>query len=259
MPRLFINDKTNIKNQVLRLKSEEYNYLKNVLRLKPGDELELVIAAKNILTVQIITISRETLNYKKIAENPVLANNLPYLTLTQCLPKQDKFAEILKKCTEIGVADFIPLISERTVPQFTESKSNHKIERWQNVLFSAAGQSRQNAVPKLWPIQNSLKEFLAWPQLKDYQLKLAFWEEKEIYLLKPMLRNWCSKNLIGLKKINDIKICIFIGPEGGLTHKEIGLLNQSGFHAVSLGPTVLRVENAGLVAAANVLYEFSHC
>jgi 16S rRNA (uracil1498-N3)-methyltransferase len=247
MIRLFVNKKE-VDDKSVAINQEQFHYLVNVLRVKSKTLLDLVIDQKINRVIEVKEINSEKILYNLVTEEELIVGCYPKLILVQCLPKQDKFSDILKKCTEVGVDSFIPIISSRTVPVIDTKAQKNKLSRWERILESAAAQSKRNKIPALYPIM-TIASFIKWNDLihPDFGLKLVFWEEETEDALKKVLK------ATDLSKINNI--ILFIGPEGGLSKAEVANLKKAGFLSVSLGQTILRVENAGFAAAANTLYE----
>ena len=247
MIRLFVNKKE-VDDKSVAINQEQFHYLVNVLRVKSKTLLDLVIDQKINRVIEVKEINSEKILYNLVTEEELIVGCYPKLILVQCLPKQDKFSDILKKCTEVGVDSFIPIISSRTVPVIDTKAQKNKLSRWERILESAAAQSKRNKIPALYPIM-TIASFIKWNDLihTDFGLKLVFWEEETEDALKKVLK------ATDLSKINNI--ILFIGPEGGLSKAEVANLKKAGFLSVSLGQTILRVENAGFAAAANTLYE----
>ena len=132
----------------------------------------------------------------------------------------------LEKATEIGIASFYPLISDRT------ERTHFKKERWEHILVSAMLQSQQSFKPILHdPI--AFKSLIQKP--RSGQMLLAHCEPGEKKALQSVDRS--------------VNTLLFIGPEGDFTPDEIMLATESGATMISLGNTRLRTETAGIAAA----------
>jgi 16S rRNA (uracil1498-N3)-methyltransferase len=245
MIRLFKSNKELTKDSVT-LTEPEYHHLCRVLRIKKNEIIEIVIDEKQLLIAKITHIDSNSISFSHETKKEITKPNRPKITLAQSLPKQDKFSAILRMCTELDIDNFIPIISERVIGEFSDAKINKRMIRWQNILFSACMQSRRSAIPHLQkPL--SLESFFSENESNNYDLRLACWEvERKITLKNILARHNSPKNIV-----------LFIGPEGGYSEKEIKLLSESGCQSVSLGETVLKVEHAGFLACANVKYHYS--
>jgi 16S rRNA (uracil1498-N3)-methyltransferase len=162
------------------------------------------------------------------------------LTLLVGLTQRDKFEWVLQKCTEIGATAFTPVITSRSLVQDIRS-AEQKISRWQSILKEAAEQSGRGVIPILNPPVLYLQ---ALEQLRGQELGMIAYEGENKEPLKKAIKKFSGKNL-----------GIMIGPEGGLSMEEIQRAKQSGLITVSLGPRILRMETAAVVAAALILHD----
>jgi len=225
--RLFYPDlsKTSVK-----IKGEELNYLKNVLRAREGDEVSLFDGKGRIARARVSLIGKNeiTLYIKEISESrtesPLKA------TLLQGILKAQKMDLVVQKATELGVFKLQPLITERT-----EVRETRKVERWRKIAAEAARQCGRAVVPEIGePVL--LEEFLAAYDNPG----IIFWEQSG-----ESLRNFHLKGN---------EIALLIGPEGGLTDDEVAFALHKKFFRATLGPRILRAETAAVVAVALVQF-----
>ena len=241
MHRFFIQAE-NIKRNTARISGSDINHIKNVLRLNPGDDLELFDGTGNVYAAKIKKIDKkevvcEIASYRESKSEPHVQ-----VTIIQCLPKGPKINLIIQKLTEIGVYKIIPAISERSIPNLSEEKMEKKVLRWQRIAKEASEQSARGIVPhvmEIKPFEKALEE------TKNAGLKLIPWEMEDKRTLKEILK----KN----KKVESISIAI--GPEGGFSKEETEKAEKAGFIPISLGKRILRTETAGIVVLADILYE----
>lgn len=231
MQRYFIKEK---QSENFILYDSDLHHIKNVMRNKIGDEIEIVHEEK-IYLCQITHLEPLTLNViKEYKEDRKLDINL---TIAISLVTEQKFDMILQKLTELGVSTIIPLKTERSIVKLDEKKIEKKLNRWENICKEASEQSHRTKVPKIGPIM-SLKE------LKNIESNL-----KLICSLQQNTRpldNYLTKN---------IKDVLFvIGPEGGLSQNEEEYLLENSFLPTTLGKRVLRVETAAIYVASIINY-----
>ena len=232
---------SHIKKKEIILTKEELHHLKTVTRTKVGDHIEVVFDKDTVKKVKVEKIEKETLYFSIVKTYHIKKQTTPKITLIQCLPKQDKFDEILKKCTELNVDHFVPVTSNRTISK--PKDDNKKYQRWQKTLLNACMQTKRTESPTLSPIM-SLKEA---SEKIESDLKIVCWEEATQTHLKTILTN----NPIATH------IQIVIGPEGGLTKEEIKVLEKNGFIIAKIADTILRVENAAFLVAGNIHYHYT--
>jgi 16S rRNA (uracil1498-N3)-methyltransferase len=216
----------------------DMHHIKDVLRMKTGDTLELLDGTGNIYNSKISEIKKDQIVCEIVSRRTEESEPLVKVTIAQCLPKGKKMDLIMQKCTELGAHKFIPTLSERSIAK------GEKLERWRKIVKEAAEQSARAIIPQI----SALTNFEDVLKLKDdYDLAIIPWELEKDTALKSILRS----NL----QPPDSKILIVIGPEGGFSHEEILLAQKAGFTSVSLGKRILRTETAAIVLLANIMYE----
>ena len=131
---------------------------------------------------------------------------------------------------------------ERIVVKLDEKTASKKIERWQKIAEVAAKQSMRDIIPEIGNIVK-LKDITK----QDYDVVLVAYENEEKNMLKQELKKLQGKDRY--------KIALVIGPEGGISEKEIEILKNMGTSFVSLGKRILRTETAGIVMSGNIMYE----
>ena len=237
MHRFFIPQEK-ISHEQFRIDGSDVNHIKNVLRLKAGDKIELFDRSQNIYHCEISEIRFDSVRGKIISKEKGSAESELDLTLAQSLPKGKKMDLIVKMATELGVKQIIPVISERAVPKI-EEKEDKKLAHWQTVAKEAAEQSGRSFVPKIAPLTDIVKL-----DAGRYDLALMPWEGEETHSLKSVLKDATTK-----------KIIVLIGPEGGFSQAEAEQARRNGFKLVSIGKRILRCETAAVAALAQVFYE----
>jgi 16S rRNA (uracil1498-N3)-methyltransferase len=149
------------------------------------------------------------------------------------LKSPQRFDFFLEKATELGISAIIPMVTHRTVSQPSNEKIEGKLTRWNNILLSAARQSKRYYLPRLHLPQT----FSEAVRLEGYDVKLIPYESTE----KPPVYAPSGR-----------KILFMIGPEGGFTTGEIDEAKAGGFSEISLGKTTLRAETAAIFTVAMV-------
>ena len=245
MPKFFVKDNQISENKIT-ITGQDINHIRNVLRMKTGEELQICNeeTGKNYLC-KITENRKEVINCiieKEILESTESNINI---SLFQGLPKFDKMELIIQKNTEIGVKKIFPVKMERTVVKLDEKSTDKKIERWKKIAEIASKQSMRDIIPEVSNIMNI--EILK-KMVPEYDVILVAYENEKDNTLKKELEALEKK-----KKINNIGI--LIGPEGGISEKEIDELKKANCKFVSLGKRILRTETAGLVMASNIFYE----
>jgi 16S rRNA (uracil1498-N3)-methyltransferase len=241
MHRFFVN-KENIKKDIILVTGDDVKHIKNVLRLKSGDTIELCDGESNDYIVSITEISKNYVKcnivekYKSKSEPPI------EVLLYQGLPKSAKMDLIVQKVVELGVTEIVPVITERTVVKINEdSKEKKKLERWQKISLEAAKQSKRGMIPRIHNII-SFDEMIE--ILKTENNILVPYENETKLSIKE-----------ALKEYKNGKVNIVIGPEGGFEESEIIKLKDINANIITLGPRILRTETAGFTTVGIVMYE----
>jgi 16S rRNA (uracil1498-N3)-methyltransferase len=234
MPHFFV-DPSNIKGDRFSVEGRDFHYLINVRRFKAGDAISIFDGTGSVFSVVIDTIGEDALEGRVLArENPGPSG--PRLRLLTAVPKGDRFDWLVEKTAELGVAEIVPLITERSV---IKDVSENKLERWERLSKAA---SQQSGRPDIMPIAVPMKLKDAFAMQKDSGISVIPWESESSVSLQAVLNSVSAGR-------DKFLINVFIGPEGGFSHKEIELASSFGIKPVTLGKRILRVETAGLAAS----------
>ena len=227
--------------QEMQITGQDAHHIMDVLRMGPGDRLQIV-ADDGISFVGEITAT-DTNTVAVIAREILRESHEPdvRISLLQGLAKGEKMELIIQKAVEIGVADIFPLAMDHSVVVLDHSKAGKKTERWQKIAEAAAKQSKRDIIPAVHGVMK-LPQVL---QKEKWDLLLIAYESENQISLKEVLQAHKDARNIG----------VIIGPEGGLSNEEVKAAQEAGGIAVSLGRRILRTETAGLVAATAILYE----
>lgn len=233
-----------IVDKEITITGKDVNHIKNVLRMKPGEEISVSTTESS---AEYRCIVRELTNdavYCDLAFIKEEGNELPSkIYLFQGLPKSDKMELIIQKAVELGAYEIIPVEMKRCVMKLEPKKAPQKVQRWNGISEAAAKQSKRTIIPEV-TMPMSFKE--AVKKAAECDLKLVPYEMADgmphtrdiIHNLKP-----------------GESIAIFIGPEGGFDLSEIELAKESGFEIITLGKRILRTETAGMVVLSLIMME----
>ena len=225
---------------------EDVNHIVNVLRLKPLEQIILCNKdTEKSYIAQIIKISKESITCQIKEEIIETTESNVSADLFQGLPKADKMEYIIQKATELGIKNIFPVSMERCIVKLDAKTENKKIERWQKIAEVAAKQSKRDSIPTIKNVIN-IKNICN--EVQKYDIIVVAYENEEKTTLKETLKN--------LNKEKQLKIGIIVGPEGGLSDKEVEMLKEDGAKSVTLGKRILRTETASLVILSNIIYEF---
>jgi 16S rRNA (uracil1498-N3)-methyltransferase len=231
------------------------HHIQTVLRLAPGDYIVVLDNSGWEREVEIVEVGREQVVGRVVSKTLVASEPRTKLSLYQSVLKGSHFELVLQKGTELGIVEFVPLISQRCVIAGLDDV-NKKMSRWQRIVQEAAEQSKRGRLPHL---QSAMLFSQACERAKRTGgLSLMPWEEEKRVNLKLVFGEG-KKQAKGKKALSfpsrPFSISLFIGPEGGFTFEEVTLAQRYGIVPITLGPRILRAETAGLVTAAAILYE----
>ncbi|MBM3137200.1 MAG: 16S rRNA (uracil(1498)-N(3))-methyltransferase [Chloroflexi bacterium] len=231
----------NFSEQTVVLPSNVQDQIIKVLRLGAGDWVELLDNRGGAVLAALERDASGGLIARVLEVVPVNTEPQTFLTLYFGLTQREKLEWILQKGTEIGVCAFQPFVSKRTLVRDRDSALK-KRERWEGILREAAEQSGRGRIPELrdpLDLTRSVEQ-----SLKQNDLTLACWVHEKQQGLDEVLS---GKEIAG--------IGLFTGPEGGFAPEEAEMMLTLGVQMVSLGPRVLRMETAAILAPALVLYQ----
>lgn len=221
----------------------DVNHIRNVLRMKPGEEIAVsngTDGREYRCGIESFTEDEVICSLRFVKEDGV---ELPSrIHLFQGLPKADKMELIVQKAVELGAYEVIPVAARRCVVRLDEKKAASRISRWQGIAEAAAKQSRRGIIPQVHPVMN-MREAVAYARTMEvklipYELAENMGHTKEV--------------LEAVKPGTDI--AVFIGPEGGFEQEEIELAMAAGIEPVTLGRRILRTETAGLTVLSWLMY-----
>lgn len=223
--------------------NEDVKHIRDVLRYNLNDKLDICDENGIKYITQINNMDKDKISLKILEVSSETSEPSINITLFQGLPKSDKLEMIIQKCTELGVSEIVPVITDRVIVKLDEKSASKKLERWNKIAQEAGKQSGRQKIPKVKNI-NNLKNLIE--IISKYDILLLPYECEKENTLKSVLRN-LDKNVKN--------IAIFIGPEGGFSENDLKLLDLPNTKRVTLGPRILRTETAGLATLSMVLYE----
>ena len=211
------------------LSEEESKHCIKVLRKKIGDRVQVVDGYGGFYECEIMQDKPKHCTLKVLSEQKEFRKRDFQLTIAIAPTKNlSRFEWFLEKATEIGIDRIIPIITSRS------ERKRLKEERLERIVLTAMKQSGRAYLPELLP----LTQFTELVKSDNTKLKC--------------IATCDSKNHLKLNYNCADDVCIIVGPEGDFTQEEIILAKENGFKEVSLGPSRLRVETAGIVACHTI-------
>ncbi len=215
-------------------------HLVRVLRLREGDACVLFNGDGSDYDARISSAGKREVAVEVLSARGVENESPLAITLVQGIARGEKMDLILQKATELGVAQVVPVLAERTEVKLDAERSAKRMAHWGSVIVSACEQSGRARVPSL-----SAPSGLA--------------------AVASALRTECMKLTLdpaGEHSLQSLPVppaggvAIAIGPEGGWSPRDREILRAAGFRGLRLGPRVLRTETAGLSAIAALQARF---
>ena len=234
-----------IDGQKVRLTDEDNNHIRNVLRMKAGDEIIVCDGYGKDYHCRLEELSKDRVE-AKILSMSLSYTELPVrIVLFQGMPKKDKMEFIIQKAVELGVAEVIPVNTKRTVVRLEdEKKEQKKLERWQAIAKAAAMQSMRGIVPQIGKVC-SFTEALEYAKQLDAAV-IPYENARGIAQTRKVISELAEKRVRS--------VGIFIGPEGGFSEDEIQKAMEDGILPITLGKRILRTETAGMTVLSLIMY-----
>ncbi|MBF0558700.1 MAG: 16S rRNA (uracil(1498)-N(3))-methyltransferase [Nitrospirae bacterium] len=219
--------------QHVKVPPEKSRYLLSVLRCKKDDAVTVIDGRGGAYEARIVSIMKKDV-YINITGDLVLNAELQVpLVLCQGMLKGEKMDLVIQKATELGVAEIVPLVTERSIV-----KETRKMKRWHAIAEEAAEQCGRAVIPAIRDPE-SLDAILAGKKVNGF----FFRERGGIGL---------SEALGAVDRTQAVHI--FIGPEGGFADDEVRKAEDNGIAGTTLGKRILRSETAAIAATALVQF-----
>jgi 16S rRNA (uracil1498-N3)-methyltransferase len=216
----------------LKLGWEEARHLRDVLRLREGDEVFVFDGEGHEFQCAVAESARDFALLKVVAETePAKPESHLDLTLAIALLKGEKFDLVVQKATELGVKKIIPVASERADVHFREMKdSSKRLARWQRIAVEAAKQSGRACVP-------DVSEVVTFDSLVTDESSARFmFSERDGQPLAEAIHDQNSAQ----------SVLALVGSEGGWSDEEIDKAKKAGWKIITLGGRILRAETAAI-------------
>lgn len=217
------------------LDSRQYHHVVNVLRMGPGDTLEIVNGRGLIIRATITGLEQKRVLCRAEAVERS-RNELPVpITLAVALVKQQPYEWMVEKATELGVARIQPLLTDRVV------RSGLRLERLEKKAIAAMKQAERAILPIIGTPQ-PLRSFLSEPPPEN------------VFVAAQELDKASILDLFTHNQLTDV--VILIGPEGGWSQAELELFAQKDLRSFQLGRRRLRTETAAITALSQLSIVF---
>jgi len=243
--RRFFVETSDLTGSTAVISGSDARHIKTVLRLKPGDEIELFDGTGVVYSARIHSFLPKQVKVDLLGKFPLTTESPVHITVAQAYLKDNKMDTLVRQLTEMGIAAWIPFISERSVPRPDDQRLEGRRQRWQKIAQESMKQCRRGRVPQIGHM-HTFRAVLETAQPSD--LKIIFWESEN----RPL------QSLVEAPQPDSAVRSIFLilGPEGGFAIPEVRQAIACGFQSISLGPRILKAETATVAACALVQYLF---
>ncbi|TAK39341.1 MAG: 16S rRNA (uracil(1498)-N(3))-methyltransferase [Lysobacteraceae bacterium] len=222
----------------LDLPADAANYLVRVLRLDEGDRCVLFNGDGHDYEARLVAAGKRGVEVEVLSAAAVGSESPLRITLLQGIARGEKMDLVLQKATELGVAAFLPVSSERSEVRLDEARAGKRLAHWHGIVASACGQCGRARVPTVAApssLDSALRQLPPGPR----------------FLLDP-----AAADSIATVAAFEGDCVLAVGPEGGWSQRDRGQLAAAGFRGLRLGPRILRTETAGLAAIAALQARF---
>ncbi len=233
MPRFFVTSEGFSENAVT-LKGSDVNHIRTVLRMKPGDRIEVIDPQGFQYEVVLAEVDRDCVRGEILSRIEMETESPVNIWMGQALIKGNAFDLLVRKATELGVHSIGALRTQRCVARLAKEAERYRTQRWQRIAEEASKQCGRSRIPQVNPSVLSLEAFCQ--QSADCDLKLVFWEGENTTRLQDV----SAPDSVS-------SIACLTGPEGGWAAEEISFLKEQEFQTVSLGPRLLKADSVSLI------------
>jgi len=238
----FFTEPGNIADGRIFIDGSHVNHIKNVLRMKPDEELLISDGTGKDYLCRISDISDHEIICSIISEEVCRSEPTVRFYLFQGLPKADKMEMIIQKSVELGVYSIIPVETARSVVKYDDKKKKNRVERWQKISEGAAKQSGRGIIPEVSEITSFKNALKVAAGLDMILIPYEYFKDMK-----------ATREAIGRIKPG-MSVGIFIGPEGGFAGEEVDSAVSAGAERICLGSRILRTETAPLMLLSVLMF-----
>ena len=221
------------------LPREESHHALKVMRISPPDVLTVTDGEGRVARCAAARVEHEML-VAEVLETNERRRPRPEMVVYQGAAKGHKVDDIIERLGELGTSEVWVYESSRSVVKWDRAKLEKLSDRWHAIARSVAKQSRN-------PFLMRAGGGLSWTELlrrvAQEPLAIVLWEDAMLPL-RTALSGPADR------------VALIVGPEGGLSKEEAEQLADAGAQLVSLGPQILRTQNAPVVAVSALLYHY---
>lgn len=245
MLRLHHSDPLRTGEQVI-LSKDSAHHLIHVMRAKVDDTF-IIFNASGEFEANILSVDKKNVSAKITQQRSCQTESPCKITLIQAITRRERMDYSIQKATELGVTCIQPVLSEHCVVKLDAKKAQQRLHHWQGIAQHASEQSGRLLIPEIKPV-------LRWSEAIDQEhdnkdsLKLIF----ALIAARPLADIQLNDTQSNDTQQKTQHISIAVGPVGGFSESEVQLAQAQGFHAIKLGPRILRAETATTAALTAV-------
>lgn len=233
---VFLAPAASLTGDSVRLDGPEGRHAARVRRLAFGERVDVTDGAGSVVECLVSATGPGWLELA-VQRRHVVAPPSQRLVVVQALAKGDRGERAVEAITEVGVDEIVPWAAERSVASWRGDRGTKALGRWRSTAREAAKQSRR-----------------AWlPVVAEPHSTSAVVERLSHAELAVVLHSEAPTPLASVDVPVRGEVVMVVGPEGGITDRELTAFREAGGTAYRLGPTVLRTSTAGVAAAAVLL------
>jgi 16S rRNA (uracil1498-N3)-methyltransferase len=219
----------------VRLDGAEGRHAARVRRLAPGEPVRVADGLGGLADCVVESVERDALVLAVTRRRSVPEPD-PALVVVQAPPKGERGELAVELLTELGADEIVPWAAERAIVQWHGDRAHKAVERWRRTAREAAKQSRRPRVPVIHDVETTA-------QVTERIAGAA---------CALVLHEAADASLSALPLPSSGPIVLVVGPEGGITDREMTAFTSAGGRGVRLGDTVLRSSTAGAAGLAVV-------
>lgn len=238
----FFTEPSQIRENGIFIEGADFNHMKNVLRIKPGEKVGISDGQGTDYTCEVDHFEEGTAVLCILSSEKSYSELASRIILFQGLPKGDKMELIIQKAVELGAGEIVPVATRRAVVKLDDKKAAKKVQRWNSIALGAAKQSGRSMVPEV-------KAVMTFTEALNYA------EAFDIVLIPYEMAEGMEKTKEIISSVRPGQtIGVFIGPEGGFDEEEVEKAAAMGALPITLGKRILRTETAGLAVLSILMY-----
>lgn len=248
-------ESTDRQGELVDFRGEIFHHIFDVCRQEVGSRFEVLNETGQAALVEVLEVGKKSARARVIEERQIPALQTPWIHLVLSVPRFPVFDAVVEKAVELGVKSIQPVFSDFSFIRSASSLSDNKVDRWKKIIRSATQQSGRGDLMELASAR-PLDDFLRGFNRNEESWGLFAYEGGSTLGIKAL---GIKEELQTKRSSNQTKprdLWLFVGSEGGFSHREVELFQSVGLSPVTLGPQVLRVETACMALVSVLKYEF---